>query len=42
MPLGLNRQELIMPTKIQTILLVIAVVFLWAVLQSLTGIPLKM
>jgi len=31
-----------MPIKIKTILLVIAFVLLWAVLQSLTGVPLKM
>jgi hypothetical protein len=41
-PMGLNRYEVIMPTKIKTILLIIACVFLWLVLQSFTGVPMKM
>ena len=41
-PMGLNRHEVIMQTKIKTILLVIACVFLWLLLQSVTGVPMKM
>jgi hypothetical protein len=38
----LKRHEVIMQTKIKTILLVIGCVFLWLILQSFTGVPMKM